>query len=741
MQTDPPSVALVPAPPADIEKDFSLDAYAPPPAPVDRTSIRSQLRALRRRRWLAAGVLALALAAAAVFAGTATPIYEARVKLLVEPERPNVVAFKEVVDPNMSKLDYYETQLGILRSRSLARKTIDALGLWNDPELNGQGATTFAARIVTWFSGRPRPSSTLDETAAQSRAIDQFLARLTLTYRADNRLVDVRIRSANPQRAVDLANTLARVFIADKATITSQASKAASEWLQARLAEQRRRVQASEDALQGYRELNPEVTVVNQDNLAVQKLADLSSAATRAKTERIDAESLFAQLNAIQRDPDAIDTLPLALTNTYVQQLKSDLAALQREEATKSQRMGDRHPEMIRLRSAISRTQGQLEAEVGRIAESVRTQTRALAEKERSLAGALEAQKRQVLAVSGKSIQYAALEREAASNRQLLEGLLQRAKEVELSSELSATNVRIVDPAERPQTPVFPRTGLSLLLALFIGVPLAIGSALARDRFDDRIASPEEITGGLRIRFLGFAPAVPKKVTRKGGPIVNDWAVPEFGEALRSVRTNLLLSAPAQDARTLLVTSTSPGEGKTLVASNLAVALAQARQRVLVIDADMRRAQLHNVFARPLGPGLADVLQQTAAIGDVVRDTAIRGLSIVTAGRPPAMPGDLLEERAFSDAIASVRDRFDWVVIDSSPVMVAADAIALAHAATAVVFVVGAHMISPRQARVALERLAPSGAKIIGAVLSRADDDRQSPYSYGRYAGYYRHGR
>lgn len=741
MGTQHPSVELVPAAPTTIEvdADSQLEAIEPLGAPVDRTSIGWHRRALRRHRWTAAGVLFAVLAGAAVFSLTVTPIYQAHAKLLVEPESPNVVAFKEVVDPNMSKLDYYETQIGILRSRSIARSTIDARGLWSDPELGANGQRRIGTRIMGWFAPGERQLPAPDETSAQSRAIDAFLARLRLDYRADNRLVDVCYRSADPRRAADVANTLAEVFIADKVALKLQASKAASDWLQARLAEQRGRIQASEDALQRYRELNPDVTVINQDHVAAQNLADLSTAAIHAKAERIDAEAVYAQLTAIQQNPTAADTLPSSLSNAYIEQLRADLAALQRDEATKSQRMGDRHPDMLKLRSAITRTQGQLALEVGRIAESVRKQTLALAEKERGLTGALEAQKRQVVGTSRKAIEYAALEREAASDRQLYQGLLQRAKEAELSSELNATNVRIVDRAEVPQTPVFPRRGLNMLLALVVGLPLAVGIALGRERLDDRIKSPEEITSGLRIRFLGTAPTVPKSVTRLAGPIVNGQEVPDFAEALRAIRMNVLLSATARQARTLLVTSTGPGEGKTLIASNLAVTLAQAGRRVLLVDADMRRAQLHTVFGLPSGPGLADVLQATSAMAEVVRPTTIKGLSILTAGQAPAMPGDLLQEHTFADAMASVRDQFEWIVIDSSPVMVAADAIALAQAATAVVFVIGAHMVNAHQAKVALDRLAPSGAKIIGAVLSRADDDRQSPYSYSRYAGYYKH--
>jgi capsular exopolysaccharide synthesis family protein len=741
MQANHPSVALVPPPVIEVETD-------PLPEPFERhvrrnrdqASLRWHLGALRGHRRLASTLFLIVMGGAAVLSLSLSPLYEARVKLLIEPESPNVVAFKEVVEQNTSNLGYYETQLGILRSRSLARKTIDELGLWDVPELSAGPQLPVVSRVAGWFPGvRPSPQQA-DETAAQSRAIDAFLSRVALNYRVDNRLVDVRVRSGDPRRAADIANTLARVFTADKIASKLHASKQASDWLEARLADQRARVQASEAALQEYRERHPDLSLIDrQANVAGQDLADLSAATTRAKTERIQAGALYTQLRALQENPAGSDSLPMILSNTYVQQLKSELASLQREEVTNSERLGERHPEMIRLRSAIERTRAQLESEVAQITESARNQKLALESNERQLAAALEAQKRRALGISRTAIEYAALEREATSHRQILEGLLQRAKEAALSSELNATNVRVVDPAELPQAPVSPRKGLILLLALLVAMPLALGSAIAAERLDDRIKTPEEISSDLRVRFLGFAPKVPQKVVSKGVPFINDRAVPEFAEALRGIRANLLLSAPAQEARSLLVTSTGPGEGKTLVASNLAVSIAQAGRRVLLVDADMRRAQVHKLFGEQLEPGLADVLQHPAIISDAVRRTSIVGLSILTAGTSPAVPGDLLQQSVFADAIASVRNQFDWIVIDSPPVMVASDAVALAHAATAVVFVVGAHMISARQAKAALDQLAPSGAKIIGAVLSRSDQDRRSPYSYARYHDYYRH--
>jgi capsular exopolysaccharide synthesis family protein len=727
-----PDDSLTLVPPVEVEPAPLREAHPPRTRPDDQASLRWHLRVLRAHRGLAATVLLLVLGSAAAFIFMTTPVYEARVKLLIEADAPNVVTFKEVVEQDAADLDRYETELGMLRSRSLARKTIDACNLWNVSELSAVRQVPLLSFVSARLPSRWRPLREGDETTKESRTIDAFLSRLTLSYRADNRLVDVRVRSEDPHRAAEIANTLVRIFIAEKIATRLAASKAASVWLQARVAEQAARVQVSEAALQHYRERNPDLSVIADQNVVGQKLADLSAATTRTRMERIEVSSLYTQLRAIQENPEAFDTLPANLSNGYLQQLKSELAALQREAVSKAERLGERHPDMIRLRAGIETTRGQLMTEVATIADATLNQKTALEIKEGELVAALEAEKRQLLGSGRRAIEYEALEREATSDRQIFEGLLLRTREVELSSELNATNVQVVDPAELPEVPVSPRTTLILLLALIVGAPLAVGSAMAREYFDDRIKSPDEISANLGVRFLGFVPTVPRRALA-GMPLLSDREAPEFAEALRGVRAGLLMGAAAPEARLLLITSTGPGEGKTLVASNLAAALAASGRRVLLIDADMRRARIHKLFGVSLEPGLFSALQGTQSIDEAVRRTSIPGLSILTAGEATNLPDDLLQQHGLSTLIAPLLSEFDWIVFDSPPVMVASEVMVLARTAAAVVFVIGAHMITVRDAKAALDRLAPSGAQIVGAVLSRSHEDRRSPYSYTRY--------
>jgi polysaccharide biosynthesis transport protein len=732
----------------------------------DEGYLQRYLAALYRHRRLALAVVVLVILSAVGYLLVATPVYEADVRVLIEPDNPNVVSFKEVIQGDVSKLEYYQTQMEILRSRSLARKTLDALDMWKDREIvqpEGQiGAAIGRARSVfnrlTGRSSSPSASGPADgavsttgtnanstgtasnETATQSRAIDEFLKRLVLNYRADNRILEVGYLSVDPRHAAEVANTIARTYIDDSMDVKFKAAKEASDWLNERIAEQRKQVEASETAAQRYREANGDVAVSAEQSIVVQKLSDLNTAATKAKTERLDAEALYQQLQTVAVNPSGLDTLPIILSDPFIQKLKAELADLQGQERTMSMRYGDRYPDLQKLRTAIEGVQQQIRAEVRKIAESVGNQYRAALAKERSLTGALEEQKRLALTQDRRAVQYNELAREATSNRQMFESLLQRAKETGLASELKTSNIRIVDPAEAPLRPASPRKLPILLFALVFGIPLGCAAAIGRELVDDRVKTPDEIKNVLGLKFLGFAPAVRGATFTARGPLVNGQVPPLFSEALRTVRANVFLAAASEPGtKVLLITSTGPNEGKTIVSSNLAVALAQSGRRVLLVDADLRLSKVHEVFEVAREPGFSNVLQAGLPLKSVIRASSIPSLSIVTAGMVSQNAGDLIEAEHFQAAIAAVQDDFDWIVIDSPPVLAVSDVIAMVPAVTGVVFVVGAQMTGRRSAEAALEQLEAADAKILGAVLSRADVLEHSPYynsSYVRYHGY-----
>jgi len=571
------------------------------------------------------------------------------------------------------------------------------------------------------------------ETAKQSGRIDEFLGGVSILPVRNSRIVEVRYSSTDPEFAADAANALVKTYIQQNMESKFTTSKDAADFLSEKLAEQRKLLEGSEAALQAYKEKNGTVSVADSaSNIVVQRLSDLNTALTKAKTDRINKEALYNQLKSAEGS-GALETYPAVITNEYIQKVKADLSDLQKQQAQLAQRYDVRHPEMIKMRGAIETADAKLKGELAKVVESVKNEYQAAFSQERSLQEALNSQKTEALSYNRKGIEYGVLTREVESNKQIYESLMQRTKETGISSELRASNVRIVDPAEVPRSPISPNVQRDLLVSVATSLALAIGLAFGVERLDNRIRTPQEMKAHVGIPFLGMVPATAK---HKGSPnpLVTNGASPNFIEAIKTVRTNVLFSTAEDGLKTLVVTSAGPSEGKSIVAANLALSLAQAGQRVLLIDADMRRPRVHEIFDVAQEPGLSNVLTANAKITETIHKSGTQGLWLLSSGHIPPNPAELLGSRRFLDLIASLEEHFDWAIVDTPPVLAVADSTITANEASGVLFVVGADKTTRHAARAALEQLDAAKGHLIGAVLNNAAITKHPYY----YQGYYR---
>jgi capsular exopolysaccharide synthesis family protein len=549
-------------------------------------------------------------------------------------------------------------------------------------------------------------------------------------------LVEVHYRSPDPVIAARAANAIAEQYRAQTLEARFNASQETSSWLKDQLEEQRRKVEASDAALAQYRARTNAIPVEDRQNTVVQKLADLNAQLARATGERIDKETTYQRLQALQQsdNSEAIDSFPAVMGSEVVQKMRADLRDLQNERAKLLQRFGERMPQVQDVNSRIQMTQARLQTEIGKIVESVKSEFLTAQARERSLMQALQSQKGEVNSQGLQSVELAALEREAASDKQLYDNLLQTAKQTSVSGEFKGSSIQIIDAAEIPRRPVLPNTRRDLTLSLLLGCALALGLAFGFEYLDSRIKTPDELKAHLGLSFLGLVPAVPDKQTDGEVLLLSPTTPPGFGEAIRAVRTAVIFSSAEEGARSVVITSTAPGEGKTLVSTNLAASLAQAGQRTLIIDGDMRRPRVHDVFSRPQEPGLSNVLVGTSRLRDAIRPTNVPALSVLPAGHIPPNPAELLGSTRYLEFLEELRHDYDWIIIDAPPVMAVTDAAVLANSASGVVFVVGAEMTSRRNAVSAIEQLQAVRARFIGGVLNRVNLQRHSYY----YSPYYR---
>ena len=735
-------------------------------APQRETDVHTYLRALYWRRHLAAAALLIPVLVALAYAVTAPSVYRATARLQLEGRNPRVLPFEEVI-PSASGVGsaaFEATLRDALRSRSLARAAIARLDVWDDPEFVDPAASFDPLGVARGYVNRGadflrravqpllpqsplRPRRTSDaspEARRESMVINGFLERLQVGLIRNSRVVSVSFSARDPQLAADVADTLARIYIEQEVDVRTGSSRDASQWLQQRLAEQRRRLEASEQALQRFREEHGAVAIEDRQNMIVGELAGLNelvAAATRVRTQQ---EARYRGLEAAQDNPDALERFPDVLADNSIREQTQNLARLRRERVQLVEDLGPLHPEMRRIESSIRDAEERLRSEMVAVVESARLAYQVARSQEQRLLAEFDRHTAEALALDRTGIEYGVMQREADSSRQVYESLLQRASETSVVGELEASYIRILDEAEVPIRPASPRTSLVLLTGVMCGLFAAMGLVFGAELLDDTIKTPEDVSPHLGVPFLGMIPWTAPRGGRRwrwrrrsegfdeGPPMLSPGAPARFAESIRSVCTSLTFSLPDDGCRALLVTSPAPGEGKSWMAANLAISLAQMGQRTLLVDLDLRQPHLHDLFGQEPAPGLSNRLAAGAADTEIVRPTAVPGLSLAVAGPAPPNALELIGSGAFTRFLASCRKRFDWIVVDTVPVLPVADALVAARAVGAVLFVVGAGSTPRKVAADALERLAQSNTNVVGCVLNKADVDRH-PYYYSPY--------
>jgi capsular exopolysaccharide synthesis family protein len=707
------------------------------------------LRVLYKRRWIAMSGFLLVFLSGAIGSVRTVPVYEAQTQLMIEKDAKRATSLNTVMEDRDSwyQDDFYPTQYRILQSRALASRAAKALETRVErvPEshalsfslsgLVGRGVSLVTG-LLTRASAAPAQSGAAGDSASAglSAKTDRILGGITVSPIRNSQLVDVRFRSPDPEYAAMAANTLADQYIKQSLEFRMAATTQTNSWLTSQLEEQRRLVEESEAKLQQYKEQHNAGAVDDKQNIVVQKLNAINQQLIEARIARMDREANYTTLTDLQQRGEPLDSFPAVMASPVVQKLKADIAQQESEKARLGTQYGPAYPAMRDLTKQIDTAKQDLALEITKVVGSVRAEYVAAKAKEEGLQQSLDQQQQASLGLDRKMMDYAQLEREAAGNRQLYETLLARSKETSAAGEYRGTNIQVLDRAEVPRAPVLPQTGRDLLVAMAGGCAFAFALAFGFEYFDSRIKVPEEIKTYLHLPFLGMIPTFLGPDHNGEAPLLHADTPPAFSEAIRAVRTAVLFSTAEDGARSVVVTSTGPHEGKTLVSSSLAITLAQAGQRTIVVDADMRRPRMHEALGRSQEPGLSNVLVGEAGLADAARPTSVPNLTFLAAGHIPPNPVELLCSPKYQELIAELKRQYDWVVIDAPPVMPVTDAAVVANTAGGVLFVVGSEMTPRQNAAAAVEQLRGANAKFIGAVLNRVNVQRHSYY----YSPYYR---
>lgn len=701
-------------------------------------------RTIYRHKW---GILGLAFVVGLVTALVAfslEPVYRAETSLLIEPKAPKFVSIEDLYGPEGTGRsgEYFQTQKEIIQSRTLAEDAVNRLQLWNQPEFDPAREAPSRARLnlklADWLPWLAKDEAPPTEEAVRKATVNAFMTRLGVDSVRGSQIITVTFDANDPELAAEVANTVANAYIEAGLEARLSMVQKATSWLTDRLDGLRTKVEESEKALQAYREQQGLVDMAGDSDLASAQLQSISERLVAARAKVGELESTYAQARNLQSQGATSLT---SLQSPLVVQMKAAEAEAERKIAELSQRYGPKHPKMIAAQSDLQAARQKLRGELGNVVAGASKELAAARATAAQLQREYDQLKGQVQDVNRKGFRLQALEREVAANRQLYDTFLTRFKETNVAGDMDSTNARVVDPAVVPTVPVKPQKALMVSIAVILALFAGIGLAFLLEHLDNTMKSGDELEDRLGLPMLGSLPLLRLKKGEQLKPerVFADDSKSTFAEAIRTIRTGVVLSGLDNPHKIVVVTSTIPGEGKTTVSMNLALALGQL-EKVLLIDADMRRASI----AQQLGftrdtPGLSNLVAGTAKASECIHLVEGANIHVLPAGIIPPNPLELLSSHRFSELLDKLSEAYDRIVIDTAPTQAVSDALVLSTQASAVVYVVKADSTPYPLAQTGVKRLRQVNAPLVGAILNQVDIKKAGRYGkYGRY-GYDRY--
>lgn len=687
-------------------------------------------RILLRWKWLILGLTLAGLILALIATLLTTPRYTATSTIEISRESDRVLEVEGVErEATTADLEFYQTQYGLLRSRSLAERVARDLRLTRDQAF-------LAAHDIQLDA----PTGGEDRAARERRLLSEvahaLLENVGISPIRASRLVTISYTSPDPALSARIANHWGQAFIQSNLERRYEATSYARKFLEGRLEQLRQRLQESERNLVAYagqqRIINLPGTAAGPDgtggtperSLEVEDLAALNARLADATADRIRAESRLAT---------AAGSAPESLSNNGLSSLRQRRAEVAADYAKLMAQFEPDYPPAKALASQLAQLDRSIAREEGRVGTSLRGNYEEAVARERDLTARVAGLKSSLLDLRRRSIQYNIYQRDVDTNRQLYDGLLQRYKEIGVAGGVGTNNVSRVDEAEIPTRPSEPRMLVNLLIGLLAGLGVGALAALALEQIDEAITDPTDVEANLHLPLLGVIPnAGDQDVVEVLADRKSDLA-----EAYLSVQTNLEFATASGVPRSFSVTSTRPAEGKSSTAYALAVSLARLKRSVLLIDGDMRSPSVHHIHGIGNTRGLSNFLAGSDDLSDFIFATNQEGLSVIPSGPQPPNAAELLTGRRLEQLIDRLLERFDHVIVDSPPVMGLADAPLIASKVAGTIFAVESHGTRARLARIAIGRLSAAHSHLIGIVLTKFESrGARFGYGYGYDYGY-----
>lgn len=706
----------------------------------DVIDLRHYWQIVVRRKGTVLTFFAIVVVAAMTATFLSTPIYRAGLTLQIERQEAKVVEYQGVTPTENTgdTKDFYQTQYELLKSRSLAERVIGQLNLTEHALFKKKPKEKGFFESLFQSQAQAQPAATAADTDREmDGAIRIFQDNLTIEPVRNSRLVKLHFDSPDPRLAAAISNNLASAFINVNLERRMEASSYAKTFLQERLQQIKVKLEESEKALVDFARAEQilKSDEGQRNSVDTMVMEEFTTALAKAQQERIRAEATYRQMQA-----GDLQGLAPVLNSVVIQEFKALKAKLESEYQESLKIYKPSYPKMLQLESRIAEVQSKIDEELANIKVSLRASYEAARAQEDMLKGKLNESKSNVLNVQDRSIQYNILKREVDTNRQLYEGLLQRLKEVGVAGGIGVNNIAVVDKAEVPDAPFKPNVKLNALIAIFLGLFGGVGLAFLFEHLDDSVKQPDDIEKQLGLPVLGIIPMV-KGTNNERNLVFEELQDTRsgFAEAYRSVRTALQFATPEGMPKVLMVTSPSMGEGKSTTALALAINMAQAGSKVLLIDADLRKASVYKKLNIDNTIGLTNHLAGTARPADVARPTEVERLFVIPSGPLPPNPAELLGSNKMVALLNLGAEKFDQVIVDGPPVLGLADAPLLGSITDATVLVLESGSTRRDFARSAVKRLKHTRSHLIGGILTKMDT-RSQGYGYYHNQYYYEYG-
>lgn len=680
------------------------------------------------------------------------PSYRFTTTLLIEFEQAKVISIEEVYGISPFNRDYYQTQLGVLKSRKLAEKVVKKLNLISHPAFQLSNAAWWHHWLPNmWFpSDEPltdKEEKFNNEQEKFNNIVDSVMAQLSITPVRNSQLVTISFESHDAQLAADIPNTLANIYVESDLEARLEMTQKAASWLTERVDGLRQKLRKSEQALQNYMERENLVDVAGIKSVAVKKVEQTASNLIKAHQHLAEAENVYKQVQAIRgRSSTAFESIPAVLRHPLVQNLKKAELEAESKVSEISKRYKSKHPKMIAAQAELKTIRNNTAEQIQRVIEGITKEYEVARANVNVLKRSMTQQEQEIQKINRKEYQLSVLEREVSVNRQLYDLFLTRFKETEASRDvqgLQSTIGRIVDPAVVRPIPYKPKKTLIVSISLVLGFLFATLLAFLLEYLDNTVKNAEDVEHKLELPFLGF---LPKMKVNKKESFKTQWMFlvepkSHFAESVRTIRTGVTLSSIDTPRKALVVTSSMAGEGKTTFAINQAFALGQI-EKTLLIDADMRRPSIGNAFGLiAKAPGLSELVAGTRALHECIHPLEKEtGVDFIPSGVIPPNPLELLASKRFKEILNQLEEQehYGHIIIDSAPTLLVSDALILAKQASGVIYVVKADTTPYQIVLKNLNRLRQLDTKILGVVLNQVDIKKLSEH-YGNQYGYYGH--